>query len=442
MPVVALSDALPIKAPPPLGTDRSALTRLWDAVEATVGLARAFFTGRLIEIHVDEPIDDLATPILHGLRRKPFGYVPFRQDANSVPYTNYEAWTANTLAPRTAAGTMTISFILFALVAAIGLEAGATCTYGYAQADPVRFWVCDAAADATTGAREGDTRYVKATDVLQTFDGTVWATIGGGGGGAPTTATYITATPDATLVNEIAMSALGTGLQLNTTGTGAQSIYAGTSCTNQFPRSLSASGVATCEPVDLTADTTGTVPTDRGGTAADSSSSSGVARVSVGVWSFDAGISHLASSTSAALRGVLSDEAGTGAALFGLISTMTDDLGCTASQVVRRNATDTAFECATPSSGGGNAVEVSINLGSAGGLIYSTTVTGQSWVLSTSNIVCTPAATAADGLTVETVYAAGATAVVSNKVVGTGFDMAVFSPRGATGTYRFSCLGV
>lgn len=49
----------------------------------------------------------------------------------------------------------------------------------------------------------------------------------GGGGGAPTTATYITQTPDAGLSAEQALSALGTGLVKNTTGTGVLSIAVG-----------------------------------------------------------------------------------------------------------------------------------------------------------------------------------------------------------------------
>lgn len=63
-------------------------------------------------------------------------------------------------------------------------------------------------------------------------------------------------------------------------------------------------------------------------------------------------LSFFAATTSAQLRGVLSDEVGTGSAMFGLISTMNDDLACAGSQVVRRNSGDTAFECATISSGG------------------------------------------------------------------------------------------
>lgn len=50
--------------------------------------------------------------------------------------------------------------------------------------------------------------------------------IGGSGGGAPTDATYITQTPNGTLTNEQALSALATGLLKNTTGTGVLSVAA------------------------------------------------------------------------------------------------------------------------------------------------------------------------------------------------------------------------
>src|SRR5262249_1501259 len=55
-----------------------------------------------------------------------------------------------------------------------------------------------------------------------------------------------------------------TGLALGN-GTSAFSAYGGTSCTNQFPRSLSASGAATCASVSLTADITGTLGAANGG---------------------------------------------------------------------------------------------------------------------------------------------------------------------------------
>ncbi len=78
---------------------------------------------------------------------------------------------------------------------------------------------------------------------------TAGAACGSGGGGAPTDATYITQTANGSLSNEQAMGSLGTGLVINTTTTGVQSIYAGATCTNQFVRVLSASGAATCASV-------------------------------------------------------------------------------------------------------------------------------------------------------------------------------------------------
>lgn len=67
--------------------------------------------------------------------------------------------------------------------------------------------------------------------------------------------------------------------------------------------------------------------------------------------------------TSSELRTIVTDEVGTGALMFGLDTAMADGLSCSASQVVRRNAGDTAFECATPSSGG----SVIFDIGDDGG---------------------------------------------------------------------------
>lgn len=55
--------------------------------------------------------------------------------------------------------------------------------------------------------------------------------------------------------------------------------------------------------------------------------------------------------TSAELRTILSDETGTGALMFGLTTAMANDIGCTALQSPRRNAGNTAWECAA---GGGS----------------------------------------------------------------------------------------
>lgn len=75
------------------------------------------------------------------------------------------------------------------------------------------------------------------------------------------------------------------------------------------------------------------------------------------------------------------------------------------------------------------------------GFVYTVTVTGQSWVTASSRILCSPFGSTTDSLTPETIAASGVQAIASNRVVGTGFDLSVYSPHGATGTYRFHCTG-
>ncbi len=60
----------------------------------------------------------------------------------------------------------------------------------------------------------------------------------------------------------------------------------------------------------------GQIEAARGGTGDDTSATTGVARVASGNWTYDAGISHLASSSSADLAAVLSNETGSGNAVF------------------------------------------------------------------------------------------------------------------------------
>jgi len=151
---------------------------------------------------------------------------------------------------------MSVSAALAALVCLfmlVGLEAEAACELFIMPStvsgnNPTRYYVCDVIADAP-GGTEAWLAWDKTTNKLYAWDGAAWLDLTGAGGGAPTTATYKTQTPDATLSAEEAWSLLGSGLVLNTTGTGVASIYAGTSCTNQFPRSLSASGASTCASV-------------------------------------------------------------------------------------------------------------------------------------------------------------------------------------------------
>lgn len=121
-------------------------------------------------------------------------------------------------------------------------------------------------------------------------NGGAWTTPSGG---ADPLGTYLVKTSTNAPANAQVMAALGTGITINTTTTGVQSIYAGTSCTNQFPRSLNASGAATCATVDLAADVTGILLaadfpiltgdiTTPGGSLATTLSTTGVGAGSVG----------------------------------------------------------------------------------------------------------------------------------------------------------------
>lgn len=91
--------------------------------------------------------------------------------------------------------------------------------------------------------------------------------------------------------------------------------------------------------------------------------------------------------------------------------------------------------------GSSNVVEVSIDLGTGGELVYRTTVTGQAWVTASSIIVCSMFGTSADGQTIETYEAAALEPLASNRVAGTGFDLSVNNPNGATGIFRAHCTG-
>lgn len=116
-------------------------------------------------------------------------------------------------------------------------------------------------------------------------------------------------------------------------------------------------------------------------------------------------------------------------------------LNCTGAGITCSVAAGVATLNATGGGGSSNFIEVSVSLSTEGGLVYTATITGQAWVTGTSIIVCNPFATSADGQTLETVYASNVQPVISNRVAGTGFDLSIFTPYGATGTYRFHCVG-
>jgi len=141
----------------------------------------------------------------------------------------------------------------------------------------------------------------------------------GGGGGAPDDAEYWVGAPNGTLSAEIDLSALTTGFVINTAGT--PSAYTGTSCTNQFPRSLSASGAATCASVALASDTTGQLPLANGGTAANLADP-GADRILF--WDDSAGaVTWLTLGTNLTITGTTIDAAGGGGGALSAITAAT-----------------------------------------------------------------------------------------------------------------------
>lgn len=94
----------------------------------------------------------------------------------------------------------------------------------------------------------------------------------------------------------------------------------------------------------------------------------------------------------------------------------------------------------TAGGGSGNFVDTTVAMTSGAGY-YSATITGQAWVTASSVIICQPFGTTADGLTVEQVAAAQLDVTVSNRVVGTGFNINIVNPTGSYGTHRIHCTG-
>lgn len=183
--------------------------------------------------------------------------------------------------------------------------------------------------------------------VLNTTPGVgEWGACPGAGTGAPTTPTYITATADATLVNEVALGALATGLLINTTTTGVPTIYAGATCTNQVLRVLGASGAGTCVTitsayVDSSIITSGgALGTPSSGTLTNATGlpiSTGVSGLGTGVATF------LATPSSTNLASAVTGETGSGALVFGTAPTV--DAAVLTTSVLLPNGTAVPGTC-------------------------------------------------------------------------------------------------
>lgn len=98
------------------------------------------------------------------------------------------------------------------------------------------------------------------------------------------------------------------------------------------------------------------------------------------------------------------------------------------------------FESTTStSSGGANAVTVTVNFGPDFTNFAETVVTGQSWVTLTGAIAVTPLAPSGDNVEVAV---HSFQPVISDPIPGDGFTLSVFAPYEARGTYDFLCVGV
>ena len=346
------------------------------------------------------------------------------------------------------------------------------------------------------GVRQGPVQVLNCTGSSLTCSksgmvGTIDAT--GGGTGAPTASTYITQTADAGLSAEQALGVLATGCLGSTTTTGVVASRTVTGTVNQITVT---NGDCSANPTlsipanpTLLGTTTGTFSGPLTGNASTASAlaangancvgnnfalgvdASGVGECAQPAFSnlsgaaTDAQIPDTITLTNLTQVGTraISDTTGTlaigrggtgqttittnqifvGTALDTLAAkTLPSCSNATTSKLLFDNATQT-FSCGVDQGGAGvNVVEVSLNLGTEMGLYYSTSITGQSWVTSSSVVTCSMFGTTADGQTVETIAVAGLVPTVSDRVVGTGFNVNIMNPNGATGTVRAHCHGV
>lgn len=94
-----------------------------------------------------------------------------------------------------------------------------------------------------------------------------------------------------------------------------------------------------------------------------------------------------------------------------------------------------------PAGGTINNLVVSVDFGSSRSDMVKVTVTGQSWVTTSSIVSALPIADtnyhSAEELLLEQI-----SCTVTNLVNGTGFDLYVHAPNGTSGQYKINILGV
>lgn len=190
--------------------------------------------------------------------------------------------------------------------------------------------VCNYAIELTTGTLPGTTLYTQLNEELGCIQTAIaaGAVADGDKGDITVSASGAVWSVDSGAVGVTELSGLGTGV-----GT-----FLGTPSSANFAAAIT-------DETGTGALVFGTAPTITLANGTGLPISTGVSGLGSNV------ATALATPSSANLRSAMTDETGTGALMFGLTTSMADDLSCTGSQVVRRNSGDTAFECATVSGG-------------------------------------------------------------------------------------------
>lgn len=123
------------------------------------------------------------------------------------------------------------------------------------------------------------------------------------------------------------------------------------------------------------------------------------------------------------------------------VQTFEDD-GATGQVFIRDTANPNggAWGASGGGGGGGNSTTVAVNFGASFTDKAQTVVTGQAWVTATSEIVVSPLVPT--GVDPDEMRLLDFRCYISDRVVGVGFTLTVYSEPEAKGSYDFSVIGV
>lgn len=327
------------------------------------------------------------------------------------------------------------------------------------------YWLCDAAADAATGAIEGDMRFNKDTNLVQCYDGAAWGVCSSGGATAPGGLdSYVQYNNggafggDALFTWDDTNKALGVGAAGTATVIGNFTKDQNATTVIQSSNS-DAAGIAAAAIMQSQSDTA--VIGVRAHGSSRSASQCGatlggtadvIAANATALTNCTLGVVPFYISTNSTRRVMVSgdgvftlvDSGAKPACAAGYAGGIWFDAAVPDTYEVCTKDSGSVYAWRsiidTTGAGSANSVETSIALTSVG--TYFTSTVAAAWVAAGTEIVCRPFGTTADGLTPEAVVASGVQATVISRSAGVSFDLGVNNPYGLEGTVRFHCLGV